>query len=162
MSQLLTARGGKYELPEHVQAMMALTSDGKLFVSKSHEKNLLVLDFVSHLKRRNEAFSQHLVDFSQIQAMYQEGAEGVTGDTYYQRWVVSMIKEAVSKGASDIHIEVKPTHTQVECRVTDFKGFGGTPIATKISLHFVAFDCEKCSFLTILGTQPNLRAVSYV
>lgn len=117
MSQLLTARGGKYELPEHVQAMMALTSDGKLFVSKSHEKNLLVLNFISRLKRHNEAFSQYLVDFSHIQAMYQNGAAGVTGDTYYQRWVVSMIKEAVSKGASDIHIEVKPTHTQVECRV---------------------------------------------
>lgn len=124
--RLLTAQGGPYALSAPLQDMMCLTDGGILFVSASHDKDHHVLSFMDRLTRHAHPFQVEKVSLTRIQQLYaaaQTGSEyrvrPVSGQerTHRQTDVVRLIREAVEKGASDLHFIVNPQMCTVRFRI---------------------------------------------
>src|SRR5260364_40207 len=115
--QILTAPGGPYALSAPLQDMICLTGDGTLYVSASHEKDHHVLSFIERLTRHAHPFRVEKVSLTQIKQLYDTAQTGAApmlrtasseGSTHRQTEVVRLIREAVEKGASDVHFIVDP------------------------------------------------------
>ncbi|CCD29326.1 type IV pilus biosynthesis protein PilQ [Candidatus Glomeribacter gigasporarum BEG34] len=124
--QILTAPGGPYALSAPLQDMICLTGDGTLYVSASHEKDHHVLSFIERLTRHAHPFRVEKVSLTQIKQLYDTAQTGAApmlrtasseGSTHRQTEVVRLIREAVEKGASDVHFIVDPRICAVRFRI---------------------------------------------
>jgi type II secretory ATPase GspE/PulE/Tfp pilus assembly ATPase PilB-like protein len=112
--RVLSAPGEHWELPKEQREIMALTEDGTLFVSGSHQNDLHVMAFCDRLERSNFHYQVELADLDHINRMYKagivQGGETIVGDgervTHNQAEVIKIIRQACEQRASDIHFIV--------------------------------------------------------
>ncbi|MGE9765332.1 GspE/PulE family protein [Pseudomonas sp. PDM20] len=109
--QCLSATGGMFELSLEDQKMMCLLSNGRLLISRSHSDEHSVYEYMDQLDRAGHSYKADYVGLQEITAAYQLArtsavtakAMKVEGETACQSRVVEFFREAVSRGASDIH-----------------------------------------------------------
>ncbi|QQX57545.1 GspE/PulE family protein [Pseudomonas chlororaphis] len=114
--RLLTAPGEPWELSKEQREIMALTEDGILYVSGSHQNDLHVMALCDRLDRAGMRYKFEAVDPDEINRFYRAGSitarEGFVGDderaTHNQAEVIKIIREACEQRASDIHFIVAP------------------------------------------------------
>lgn len=112
--RVLSAPGEHWELPKEQREIMALTEDGTLFVSGSHQNDLHVMAFCDRLERSNFHYQVELADLDHINRIYKagivQGGETIVGDgervTHNQAEVIKIIRQACEQRASDIHFIV--------------------------------------------------------
>lgn len=114
--RVLTAPGERWELSKEQREIMALTEDGTLYVSGSHQNDLHVMALCDRLERAGFHFRFESVDPDAINRLYKAGivqaGETIVGDgervTHNQAEVIKIIRQACEQRASDIHFIVAP------------------------------------------------------
>lgn len=126
----LTAIGGKFEVPNELQAMLCLTEDGNLYVSESHASDHFVLGFIERLRRSGEQFNIERVSLRRVQELYVQhisavnkapGNQAITFSretlTKRQSEIIGYLKEATKLGASDMHFAKKASAFDIKYRI---------------------------------------------
>lgn len=114
--RVLTAPGERWELSKEQREIMALTEDGTLYVSGSHQNDLHVMALCDRLERAGLHYRFETVDPDEINRVYKAGivqaGETIVGDgervTHNQAEVIRIIRQACEQRASDIHFIVAP------------------------------------------------------
>lgn len=129
--EVLTAPGGKYAIDEKLRDLICLTDDLVLHVSASHLGDPYVLGFMERLGRSKVRFTLQKHPLPEIRELYANAAAvrpaisvakpvGLIEETTpRQVQVQRLVKDAMTCGASDIHLTIDKTrHTAlVEYRV---------------------------------------------
>ena len=119
----VTAEGAPLDRGDQLRQIAALYSDGRLYVSKSHMQNPLVLSLVTEADIFGISnIKIEAVDINRIQLCYQGGDDffGIRGrrdDVRMRREVLSLVGEMAKKRASDIHILVAEQSCTVRARI---------------------------------------------
>lgn len=126
----LTATGEKFEVRKELQAMLCLTEDNVLYISESHASDHFVLGFIEKLRKLNEEFNIERVALRDVQDLYSGHAalieKSSSGNRIYfsketltkrQAEVLTYLKEAVSQGASDVHLAKKSDSFDIKYRI---------------------------------------------
>lgn len=129
---VLTNKGGKYEVADKYRDLLCLTSDHVLHVAKGERLNAEVRTLVDRLGRDKIFIGEeriHETSITFLQQLYKHLTpdtsatraalvlEGHEGPSDMQRDVMRIIRDAVDKGASDIHFVLKPTVLDISYRI---------------------------------------------
>lgn len=134
---LLTAPGGPYEQAPEVRRILALTTDGRLFISHSHRSDLAVYELDALLEHRDMKVSKTFVGLEEISRLYQQHEErnkardinnrvragnvsrtsGINENSDLQLLAMRIIREAAELGTSDVHLNMKENHMTVRFRI---------------------------------------------
>jgi len=112
-NRLMTALGGRLELPRETQNLLAFFSDGSIVISRTHRYDGRVLSFFELLRREGIGHRKPFYsDLALVAALYgrnseQRGRAAVQDyDNRMQKDFVDIISRAASMKVSDVHIEV--------------------------------------------------------
>ncbi|WLI52197.1 ATPase, T2SS/T4P/T4SS family [Pseudomonas sp. FP833] len=117
---VLTAPGGPHPIKEDLRQILALTADGKLFISPQHLSDPFVMSFMDQLDHKEIEFEVVHASMSEIKALYQTSASTdlkKLAETQRQAQVVEFMGDAHRRGASDIHIVVSHDITRIKYRL---------------------------------------------
>jgi general secretion pathway protein E len=117
--RLLTDSQGPYPLSAELQKLICLTSEGTLYLSRSHKKLPVVLAFIDHLSRDQLSFTIQLVDIEFIAHCYTQATPRtqLQDISACQNQVADLIQQAVQANASDVHFVVRHLVTQIKFRI---------------------------------------------
>ena len=112
-NKLLTAIGGRLELPRETQNLVAFFADGSVVVSRTHRYDGRVLAFKELLLREGIPYKEPFYsDLALVAAIYNRNAErqgrrnALDYDNQMQKDFVDIISRAAAMKVSDVHIEV--------------------------------------------------------
>ena len=74
---VLTAPGGSHPIKDDLRQILALTADGKLFISPQHLSDPFVMSFMDQLDHKEIEFEVVHASMSEIKALYQTSASTV-------------------------------------------------------------------------------------
>lgn len=117
---VLTAPGGPYPIKEDLRQVLALTDDGKMYVSPQHVRDPYVMAFMDQTEHKGVEFEVISASMTEIKAIYQNCASTSLNslvETHRQAQVVELMGEAHERGASDIHIVVSHDVTWIKYRL---------------------------------------------
>jgi len=109
VSSAVLSNGGRYAVPEAARGRVALLSDFTLLVCESYKRDAAVIAYQKLLDRYELQYTIKLVSLEDIQhanagQIKKGNARSSAGVSDVQVQVISLVKEAVRMGASDIHI----------------------------------------------------------
>ncbi|NMX77863.1 Flp pilus assembly complex ATPase component TadA [Pseudomonas sp. WS 5532] len=114
--EVLTGPGGKFQVEEKLRDLLCLTDDYVLHVSGSHMADHFVLGFMERLSKAKVRFTIQKRPLSEIRDLYQAQPQrvatfsgsktaGLLEDaTPRQTEVMRLVKDAIDRGTSDIHL----------------------------------------------------------
>lgn len=117
---VLTAPGGQHSISDDLRQVLALTADGKLYVSPQHLSDPFVMSFMDQLEHKNIEYQVVHASMTEIRALYQASSSSdlrTLAETQRQAQVVALMGDAHRRGASDIHIVVSRNITTIYYRV---------------------------------------------
>lgn len=117
---VLTAPGGSHPIKDDLRQILALTADGKLFISPQHLSDPFVMSFMDQLDHKEIEFEVVHASMSEIKALYQTSTSTdlkKLAETQRQAQVVEFMGDAHRRGASDIHIVVSHDITRIKYRL---------------------------------------------
>lgn len=119
--KVLSLSGNRdFGLPAEQQEFMCLTSDGILYVSEAHRSSHHVMEYRERLIRRKFAHKVRLARHSDVAALYKElksSNTSVDDPSIRQSEVIRIMRDAVKRGASDIHFRMESDSTRIKIRV---------------------------------------------
>ncbi|MFC7518876.1 GspE/PulE family protein [Herbaspirillum sp. GCM10030257] len=117
----VASHGGEYEASAEEKKLLCLLADGRLLIAEGHELNSHVLSYRARLEKMQRPYRALFVRFEVIGRMYQSGTHDLVGrhqeHTTMQVTAKDLLKKACSARASDIHIRVKKTATEIHFRI---------------------------------------------
>ncbi len=119
----VTAEGGPLDRGDQIRQISALYSDGRMFISKSHLNNPLVLSLIAEARLSDYPdLDIEPVDINRIQICYEQademqGTRGRQDQARMRREVLSLVGEMAKKRASDIHVVVGEQSCTVRARI---------------------------------------------
>lgn len=117
---VLTALGGPHSIKDDLRQVLALTADGKLYISPQHVCDPYVMSFMDQLEHKEIEFEVIPSTMTEIKALYQSSASTdlkALVETQRQAQVVELMGDAHRRGASDIHIVVSHDITRIKYRL---------------------------------------------
>lgn len=119
----VTADGGPMDRGEQLRQIAALYTDGRLFVSKSHMNNPLILSLIVEAQATGYPdLDIQQVDINRVQTCYERG-EGTLkrgvgkDDVRMRREVLNLVAAMATHRASDIHIVISEQSCTVRARI---------------------------------------------
>lgn len=118
-STVLSDKPGPLEIPEPLRKYMAYMSDGRLFISQSHDKSNFFFDYAGKLGALDKPVIKTVATLESIAALYNNAhvARGAARSTEYKKEGIDLIDDANEAGASDIHIRVGKKRTEILYRI---------------------------------------------
>lgn len=118
----LTVEGGPLDRGELLRQIAAFFQDGRLFISKSHATNPLIISFIAEVKLLGYGEPKiEAVDINRVQMCYEAADELVfksrQDEARMRREVLGLVEQMSKKRVSDIHIVVYETTCTVRARV---------------------------------------------
>lgn len=119
----VTAQGGPMDRGEQLRQIAALYTDGRVYISKSHMQNPLVLSLLTEAEISGfPELEIEPVDINRVQICYQNtedffGARGGRDDVRMRREVLNLVGEMAKRRASDIHVVVSEQNCSVRARI---------------------------------------------
>lgn len=117
---VLTAPGGPHAIKEDLRQVLAMTADGKLYISPQHVSDPYVMAFMDQLEHKGIDYEVVLASMTEIKTLYQASASrGMKAlvETQRQAQVVEFMGDAHRRGASDVHIVVSHDVTRIKYRL---------------------------------------------
>lgn len=125
---VLSSIGQKFAASPDVAKVLALTSDGVLFVSQAHRMQHDVLAYIDKLEHREFPFTERACSLEDIKKIYQAAEATLNGRSLnrsdrpkrqsdYHLRVMQMIREAAKLGASDIHLILEKDRMLIRYRI---------------------------------------------
>ncbi|MGE4531403.1 MAG: GspE/PulE family protein [Acidithiobacillus sp.] len=131
--RVLTDKGGPYEVAPKYRDVLCLTSDHTLHVAKGELLNAEVRTLIDRLRRDKIIIEEKRIHETSITFLHElyknlapvesDGArvarvlDGQDGPSDMQRDVMRIIRDAVDKGASDIHFVLNPRVLEIAYRI---------------------------------------------
>lgn len=120
-ASIASGRGTKFEVPPSDSDKLCLMTDGTLYVASSYSRDMSVLSYQELLRRNGINFKVQLASVDEIQRMYVSVSQANDGDSSIrQEQVIRILKMAVDRRASDIHIRNFAKHTEIWMRIDGF------------------------------------------
>ena len=124
-SQLSAAKplscSGDLQASAEERKLLCLLSDGRLLVAAGQAMNPHVMSYCARLDRMNQPYHPVHVAFDLIEQVYQSGSGSERGvrmeHTRMQQTAVDLLERACAERASDIHIRVRKTGTEIYFRI---------------------------------------------
>jgi type II secretory ATPase GspE/PulE/Tfp pilus assembly ATPase PilB-like protein len=119
----VTAEGGPLDRGEQLRQIIALYTDGRVYISKSHMQNPQVLSLLTEAEISGfPDLKIEPVDINRVQLCYQAsqdffGARGRRDDVRMRREVLSLVGDMAKRRASDIHVIVSEQNCTVRARI---------------------------------------------
>lgn len=112
---------GPFEASAEERKMLCLLSDGRLLIAEGQGLNGHVLSYRARLEKMERNYQPQFVDIAAIEQVYRAGG----GDpacrhrehTLMQVCAKDLLKQACQQRASDIHIRVKKSSTEIYFRI---------------------------------------------
>lgn len=119
--KILSLSGGvDFALPSEQQEFMCLTSDGILYVSEAHRASHHVMEYRERLSRRKYPHKVRLVRHTEVAGLYKDlksSTASVDDPSIRQSEVIRIMRDAVGRGASDVHFRMESDSTRIKIRV---------------------------------------------
>lgn len=121
-ARVLSDAGGPWEAGPEERPHLVYTDRG-LFVSDAPAGIAQVLNYAERLRRRGEQFAKYTVSIEAISAAYRRGVKAGGRAAFAgkldgrQEDVLSLVREALEEGASDMHFVIGRTESKLKFRV---------------------------------------------
>lgn len=117
---VLTTPNGPHPIKDDLRQILALTADGKLYISPQHLSDPFVMSFMDQLDHKEIQFEVVHASMREIRALYQASSStdlNQLAETQRQAQIVELMGDAHRRGASDIHIVVSHDITTLKYRI---------------------------------------------
>lgn len=115
------SNGGDFSASEEERKLLCLLSDGRLLIAEGQELNAHVLSYCARLQKMKRPYRTVFTSIDTVRRLYQGGAQQLQDrhqeHTLMQVTAKDLLKKACLERASDIHIRVKKTSTEIYFRV---------------------------------------------
>lgn len=112
---------GDFSASEEERKLLCLLSDGRLLIAEGQELNAHVLSYCARLQKMKRPYRTVFTNIDTVRRLYQGGAQQLQErhqeHTLMQVTAKDLLKKACLERASDIHIRVKKTSTDIYFRV---------------------------------------------
>ncbi|HEY8608107.1 MAG TPA: ATPase, T2SS/T4P/T4SS family [Noviherbaspirillum sp.] len=110
---------GDLEASDEEKKLLCLLSDGRLLVAEGHRLNAHVLSYTGRLERMKRPFRLEYVDIDIIRRAYAShaGESGERSHSMMQVTAKELLNKACNARASDVHIRVRKTRTEIFFRI---------------------------------------------
>lgn len=117
----VVSHSGGFEASGEEKKLLCLLDDGRLLIAEGHELNSHVLSYRARLEKLQRPYRAVPVRIEVIGRLYQSGTNELAGrhqeHTTMQVTAKDLLKKACTARASDIHIRVKKTSTDIYFRI---------------------------------------------
>jgi type II secretory ATPase GspE/PulE/Tfp pilus assembly ATPase PilB-like protein len=115
----VSSNTGDLAASEEERKFLCLLSDGRLLIAEGHGLNAHVLSYQARLERMHVPFRVELANIEMIRRYYADSATdaGEHGYTMMQVTAKEWLIKACNARASDIHIRVRKTRTEIYFRI---------------------------------------------
>jgi len=118
---VVDSHGGMFEASAEEKKLVCLLADGRLLVAEGQALNPHVLSYQARLTRMQRTFRVVYVKIDVLRRFYEGGAggreSGQIGHTAMQVSAKDLLTRACKARASDVHIRVKKTNTEIHFRI---------------------------------------------
>jgi general secretion pathway protein E len=117
----ILSHGGAFQASDEERKMLCLLSDGRLLIAQGQELNPHVLSYCARLEKMKRPYRAVFTNIQTIGEVYQSHSPDVAGrhqgHTMMQVTAKDLLNKACRERASDIHIRVRKTSTEIFFRI---------------------------------------------